>query len=916
MDNNLPDKLNVSPAAIISGAVLISGISAISSQMPPSLVEVKIPQSGGEQQQEQLAATISFWTQKVGAHIIEYDSVNKTTFHDEWSTEDDTAFDINYYMANFRKAHYKKGFAVRTGKLNRGPYKDSYLISIDFDTLEAFLTWCAEDYDLDTLAKWTRVDWHKNPARVHAFFISKTPLKDLARSNGNQIIEIYGKNPHLVCAYGNHKDGNPIVPYDTKEIAVIDNITKLEIENRVKLVIPNYLDGDAVNKYVEELEKPETIIPKGVVHHAVRTMLMSVYFRWSNGFADKTDEQRFQYVVDWDKQKAIQANRPAYIDANPRKLEELWEGIKKKYQGQRQEERDKREEAANSKKTGNRGFDEHMPGCICYETIPGRFIVGTPDNKIAEISRKFDVDEKTGQERTLITYITTFTACKPIKIIRHINPLPFMEIQDKYTIEFIGSERSGCFTIKHKSLSEIVSVLKNGNALAERGIDIALQGQIKGLERSELLEVNDSMNYTGFFPCGNNNKIISSNVDIPEEYPDVTDALKFIDELLEERYKGREDLLSHICHWFMIAPFSFIFKVVNAPLLDWVHLYGNPNTGKSTSGLIGLAFDGNGDEEFILNMKHIDSPARFGNTISNTTFPKIINEVDLTERPDVVTDIITAIDAIIFRKPLDRNRIAEPTPGLAPLFLTGNPQVPTKPEYIKRVKTRHSTEKEIHFSDSPEAIEYKKWLAANIKRAYSLGRFRNKFVMEHQDIILDANLTPFEKSRKIWAAIYESVGRKLPSFIDKKLEEHQMQDSVEDRKVNVLNALEAWIVDRCRTLDTNRGEYGDGKGEKKILDQYQESINRLAELVRRNLIPYVKRDRDDKIIFFRQVTVELERFGVKQLDLPGLADAIPGAEYGKLWNGRYVVKCSIVSLTAFFDGTAFPEKEKTTTTTK
>jgi hypothetical protein len=49
-------------------------------------------------------------------------------------------------------------------------------------------------------------------------------------------------------------------------------------------VIPNYLDGDATNKYVEELEKPETIVPRGSVHHAVRTILMSVYFRWTGEF--------------------------------------------------------------------------------------------------------------------------------------------------------------------------------------------------------------------------------------------------------------------------------------------------------------------------------------------------------------------------------------------------------------------------------------------------------------------------------------------------------------------------------------------------------------------------------------------------------------------------------------------------------
>jgi hypothetical protein len=49
-------------------------------------------------------------------------------------------------------------------------------------------------------------------------------------------------------------------------------------------------------------------------------------------------------------------------------------------------------------------------------------------------------------------------------------------------------------------------------------------------------------------------------------------------------------------------------------------------------------------------------------------------------------------------------------------------------------------------SNNPKAIEYKQWLALNIKRGHALGQFRNKFVMEHQDIILDTKQTPFEKS--------------------------------------------------------------------------------------------------------------------------------------------------------------------------
>lgn len=426
------------------------------------------------------------------------------------------------------------------------------------------------------------------------------------------------------------------------------------------------------------------------------------------------------------------------------------------------------------------------------------------------------------------------------------------------------------------------------------GIEIAIQAQIKGFEQGGLLEVNDSMDYTGFFPC--NNKIISSNIEIPEQYPDVADALNFIDELAYW-YQGREDFLAHTLLWFMIAPCAFIFKVVNAPLLEWVHPWGNPNAGKTSSGLIGLGFDGNKGENFDLNIKHIDSRARFGDTISHTTFPKIINEVDLTERPDIINDIITAVDAINFRKTLDRNRNVECSPGLAPLYLTGNPPAPTRPEYLKRVKARYFPSIEAHAQESIEAVEYKAFLNANIKRGRQLGYFRNKFVMEHQDIILDTNLTPFDKSKKIWTAIYKSVNRKLPDLFNKRLEQHQMEESIEDRKSDIASALEAWIIDKCRTLDTNRVGEGDNK---KILDQYSKSIDRLEQLIERNLVP-VKRSRDGSIIFLRQMIIELEHYGIKQLSLRGLADAIPEAEFGKFLHGRKVVKCDTYNLSKFLD---------------
>jgi hypothetical protein len=164
--------------------------------------------------------------------------------------------------------------------------------------------------------------------------------------------------------------------------------------------------------------------------------------------------------------------------------------------------------------------------------------------------------------------------------------------------------------------------------------------------------------------------------------------------------------------------------------------------------------------------------------------------------------------------------------------------------------------------------------------------------VECQKIILDTKLTPFEKSRKLWEVIYKSVGRELPKFFEKQLEETQMMDSIQEDKGSILNALKSWIVDRCRALDTGIGDDGE---KIRILDAYKTPVDRLMKLIDRELISCVWRDREGRFVFSRSIIAELERFGVKQMDLPSLRDAIPESVYTK--NGTWIVRCSAESLT-------------------
>ena len=69
------------------------------------------------------------------------------------------------------------------------------------------------------------------------------------------------------------------------------------------------------------------------------------------------------------------------------------------------------------------------------------------------------------------------------------------------------------------------------------------------------------------------------------------ESLEYINELARVGYQNRLDLLSHSILFGIIAPYSFVFKVIRAPALEWMHLYGKPNASKSSMGRIILAID-------------------------------------------------------------------------------------------------------------------------------------------------------------------------------------------------------------------------------------------------------------------------------------------------------------------------------------
>src|SRR5439155_26783873 len=106
------------------------------------------------------------------------------------------------------------------------------------DNKEAFDRFCdLFGTSLDLLSKKTLVEWHGSPEKIHVFFITNSPLKDLAITG----FEIKATNKRLAFVSPSpYKVGNEhyraFDAFNTS-IAIIDNIEKKRFESVIELLV-------------------------------------------------------------------------------------------------------------------------------------------------------------------------------------------------------------------------------------------------------------------------------------------------------------------------------------------------------------------------------------------------------------------------------------------------------------------------------------------------------------------------------------------------------------------------------------------------------------------------------------------------------------------------------------------------------
>ena len=861
-------------------------------------------------------STVLYWPTKAKIPIITCYSRTKSVDIKNWPNIDFSQVDFD---ANLAAGEYDNGIALVLGKTLCGSY---YSFALDFDGLDAVLEWFGNWEQVLSASQKTRIEWHQDKSRIHYIFLAKRPIANRKINIKDSKLEVRCEKLLLFASPSIHEGGNPYTPMGTTEIAILDEKQLLSLEAKIDSLSQGYMSDENKQQYITWLEDPSTIIEEGGRHDVNKTLGCSFFYRYNNGWKDLTDDQRHDRLQKW--------NLKHCVPPLPQKeLNDIWKWIVDCHRKNRDEQHeqldDKRRKSVEEVKLDD-NIRQELEGNVFYITTnkPLKLTIAYNSTKmLIEASVKTYENELFGKDGNKLTQKINvlnqnklYLTCIPVSIIKHRNPLSFLETATKYTITFVDSVGNR-FTFRHKTLSEIVAALKDDGYAQSDGLEGALGRMILAFAKNGKLVENYDMEYTGFFFDEAAKKIIASNLEIKDkiQIDDLKEALKVVEEAAAKYFTNpdRLDLLATSIAWGMIAPISFVFKSNSVYYLVWLHFWGSPNATKSKTGMIVLAIDGHHkDERFIRNISNIDTIARLGEEIGKTTFPKLVDEVDLNDEKyrTLINQMKSAISSKILRSKFRPNGIsATDIPALSPLILTSNAPPPLEDSaYMKRINDRYFDKSESKKENDPEAISFRQFLATELDKLHLLGDFRNWYVMNNQHEVLSSvqqeKMTLLDLGTKILAAAYEYAGIQMPDWLKtRRLPQNQMESSFVDNKVAIKNAFETLININLKNF--NKHDIFEESHIKETVS------NRVANLLDGRKLPYMKRSRSDgnQVIINTGILAELYKYGITRDQLPNLkalADVM-NAVYSRDENGM-IIKITMDQISNYFDEVAGDDK--------
>ena len=481
----------------------------------------------------------------------------------------------------------------------------------------------------------------------------------------------------------------------------------------------------------------------------------------------------------------------------------------------------------------------------------------------------------------------------PTEVAVYINPIGGVT---KYQVRWEASTRPKPLIIGPCLLDEIIDRLRaEGLVISSRLVGDVVAAVIEGFIRRGKAVIKTEIESPGFYYV--DGKLMAVGVELREPSPEeLREALLLLNELASKWFNHMLDKFATVIKWGAIAPFIYAYKQ-RGKWVKWLYLYGSSKTGKTTlSEIATIYLWGLDPAKHHKSGASIDTPARLGYVLSQSTFPVVIREPKGALDKDEIVEIIkSSAEGLTARGKFHRGTYTD-IPALAPLVFTSNKYIPRDDSLLRRLKVLQFTYGERVPEERMREFESK--VKPELRKLKAIGDYIASYFLKNG---LGEDLE--KQGEEVLKAAYRSVGLEPPGWLELEAGASSETEVYEDLREQARVFLAKRINEEYnRFVGRIMVEKPDGI---EIVSKQEADLDARVKIVlEKQLIPWLIK-KDNEVLITTGIMQELENVigdigGLKSLaELLGWEYAKYSAREGKNVKSIAVIKIYLDDLISF-----------------
>ena len=290
--------------------------------------------------------------------------------------------------------------------------------------------------------------------------------------------------------------------------------------------------------------------------------------------------------------------------------------------------------------------------------------------------------------------------------------------------------------LENVTVDEILAYLKaNGLVLKKNQAEDVLNAILNAMLRKGLADIKTGFDAPGFYWV--DGKLVVNKVDVSKpNSKELKEALELLNELVNVWFANVKEQFVTVLKLGLLMPFSFAIKQKfrgEKGFLPWLYLYGQRDTGKTTTAEVLLYIFNIMNRHHELGVGEVNTEAKLGAVLSSDTFPHIINEgASLFDKPNLNEVIKQAVEGLIARQRFESKSIIKEYPAFAPLIITANELRITDEALTQKrlVVLRYPITAKV---TKERIAEFREKVANRLPKLKALGQFVEWYFVEHPE---------------------------------------------------------------------------------------------------------------------------------------------------------------------------------------